>query len=91
MEFVELAVRLVRVTQTCWSHKVRLVRIMKWKPVGIVSYLIIGHFQATHPHLIYVVKSSKTCDVEGPTSVIQKVMTAMFGGRALNGSDCYEM
>ena len=41
--------------------------------------------------LIYVVKGSETYDVEGPTSIIQKVTTAMFGGRALNGPDCSEI
>jgi len=35
-------------------------------------------------------KGSETCDVEDPTSIIQKVTTAMFGGRALNGSNCSE-
>ena len=58
-EFIELAVRLVGV--------------IKWKPVGIVSYLIRGHFHATCLHLIYVIKGFKTCDVEGLTSIIQRV------------------
>jgi len=60
------------------------------KPVGIVPYLIRGHFHTTRPHLIYIVKGSKTCDVEGPTSIIQKVMTVKFGNRTLNRSDCFE-
>ena len=45
--------------------------------------MIRGDFHVTRLHLIYVVKSSKTCDVEGPTSIILKVTTAMFGGRHL--------
>ena len=44
-EFVELAVRLVGV--------------IKRKPVGIVSYLIRGYFHATRPHLINVIKVLK--------------------------------
>jgi len=40
--------------------------------------------------LIYVIKGSETCDVQGPTSIIQKVTTVMFGGRALNGPDSFE-
>jgi len=40
--------------------------------------------------LIYIVKGSEICDVKGPTLIIQKETTAMFGGRALNGSDCSE-
>ena len=60
------------------------------KPVGIVPYLIKGHFYATRSHLIYIVKGSETYDVKGPTSIIQKVTTAMFGDRALNGPVCSE-
>ena len=48
------------------------------------------HFHATRPHLIYVVRSSETCDVEGPTSSVQKVTTTMFGSRTLNGPDYFE-
>jgi len=40
--------------------------------------------------LIYVVKGSETYDVEGPTSIIQKVTIAIFDSRPLNGSDCFE-
>ena len=69
-EFIELAVRLVGV--------------IKWKPVGIVPYLIRGYFHVTRPHLIYVVRGSETCDVEGPTSIIQKVTTAMFRGSLMD-------
>ena len=54
-------------------------------------YLIRGYFHVTRPHLIYVVKGSETCDVEGPTSIIQKVTIAMFDSRILNGLDCLEM
>ena len=75
---------------THWSHKIRLVEVIKWKPVGIIPYLIRGYFHSTRPHLIYVVRGSETCDVEGPTSIIQKVMTAKFGGRTLNELDCFE-
>ena len=39
----------------------------------------------------HVIKGFETCDVEGPTSIIQKVTTTMFSGKALNGSDCSEM
>jgi len=53
--------------------------------------LIKGHFHAKRPHLIYVVKGSETCDVEGPTSIIQKVATAMFGSRLLNRLDYFKM
>jgi len=41
--------------------------------------LIRGHFHATRSHLIYVVKGFKTYNVKGPTSIIQKIMIAMFG------------
>jgi len=34
--------------------------------------------------MIYVIKGSETYDVKGPTSIIQKVMTTMFGSRTLN-------
>jgi len=61
-----------------------------WKLVGIVSYLIREHFHSTRPRLIYVVKSFEICNVEGPTSIIQKVTTVMFGGRTLNGPDYFE-
>jgi len=40
--------------------------------------------------LIYVVKGSKTCDVKGPTSIIQKVTISIFGGIILNGPDYFE-
>jgi len=76
---------------TYLSHKIRLIEVIKWKLIGIVSYLIRGHSHATRLHLIYVVKGSKTYDVEGPTSIIQKVMTVMFGSRTLNRPDCFEM
>ena len=47
-------------------------------------------FSCHSPHLIYVVRGSETCDVEGPTSIIQKVTIVMFSGRTLNGPDCFE-
>jgi len=40
--------------------------------------------------MIYVIKGPETCDMEGPTLIIQKVTTIMFGGRALNKPDCSE-
>ena len=40
--------------------------------------------------MIYVIKGSETSDVEGLISIIQKVTTAMFGDRALNGPACSE-
>jgi len=40
--------------------------------------------------LIYVVKGSETCDAKGLISIIQKVTTAMFGSRTLNGPDYFE-
>jgi len=49
---------------------VRLVGVIKWTPVEIVSYLIRGHFHATCPHLIYVVKGFETYGMKGPTSII---------------------
>ena len=48
-------------------------------------------FHATCPHLIYVVKGFETCDVKGPTSIIHKVTTTMFGGKILNRLDSFEM
>jgi len=52
--------------------------------------LIKGHFRATCSHLIYIVKDSKTSDMEGPISIIQKVTPAMFGSMTLNGQDCFK-
>ena len=46
--------------------------------------MIRGHFPATRPHLIYGVKGFETFDVEGSTSIIQKVTIAMSSGRTLN-------
>ena len=60
------------------------------KQVGIVPYLIRRYFPAIRPHLIYVVKGSETCDVKGPTSIIQKTTIVMFGDRTLNGPDYFE-
>jgi len=40
--------------------------------------------------LIYVIKGSEICDVEGPTSIILKVTTVMFGSRTLNGPNYFE-
>ena len=39
---------------------------------------------------MYVVKSSETCDVKDPTSIIQEVTTDMFGYSALNRLDYFE-
>ena len=69
---------------------VRLVGVIKWKPVGIVPYLIRGYFHATRPHLIYVVKGSEICDVKDPISIIQKATVALFDSRTLNRPDCFE-
>ena len=72
------------------EYKVRLVGVIKWKPVGIAPSLIRGHFHATHSYLIYVVKGFEPYNVEGPTSIIQKVTIAVFGGMTLNGLDYFE-
>jgi len=52
--------------------------------------LIRGH-HVTRSRLIYVDKGYETCDVEDPTSIIQKVTTTMFGSRILNRPDYFEM
>ena len=68
-EFVELAVRLVRVIKIDSMESYSLESLVK--NVESVIYLIRGHFHAICSYLIYV-KCSETCDVKNPTLIMRR-------------------